>query len=145
MTSKGTAILDSSTLVALLKIDDADHQKAINLMKQMSLLQSLSVFLPSEVMAETLNIIGKKSGNQACQAAGSTIMKAHQNQALTIIYGSSSVISRALLLTKTVIGGASFIDCLVMSYAEENNTKFILGFDAAFKKNGYRLPGKLAK
>lgn len=35
----------------------------------------------------------------------------------------------------------SFTDCIVMACADAWETRDIFGFDAVFRKNGYRLPG----
>ena len=35
----------------------------------------------------------------------------------------------------------SFTDCLVMVFADKYKTEEVFGFDEAFGKNGYKLPG----
>jgi hypothetical protein len=39
----------------------------------------------------------------------------------------------------------SFVDCLVMAYANLYDTREIFGFDAVFVQNGYHLPSKAEK
>jgi predicted nucleic acid-binding protein len=51
------------------------------------------------------------------------------------------ILDVALDLLLTAKGQSpSFVDCLVMVYADVCKTTEIFGFDETFAKNGYRLP-----
>jgi len=139
-TQNKTIIVDSSALVALLKRDDADHEKAVIIMDGPVVQQRLRVVLPSEVLAETLNILGKKLGNRAETAAGRVLLNRIVSGDLLLASSSPKIIRTALELRATYTGNPSFIDCLVMAYTEEYQTKLIYGFDETFHKNGYQLP-----
>lgn len=133
-------IADSSALVALLKLDDADHEKALQLMEGKLATPSYKLHIPFEVLAETLNILGKKLGKQAVARAGQEILSRHQRHDLQLTVSAPAIVGRAVDLQAAATGNPSFIDCLVMAHADEQQTPYILGFDAAFRKNGYRLP-----
>lgn len=133
-------IVDSSALVALLKVDDIDNGKALGLQLDMEAAE-YSVLIPMEVLAETLNVIGKKFGRDEAVAAGHTILEEDRNGRMTLVGSEVVAIELALDLQSTASGGPSFVDCLVMAHATQQQTPYIFGFDLTFKKNGYRLSG----
>lgn len=141
--SRPSVIVDSSSLVALLKLDDLDHARAIKIMDGTIASQELSVLVPWEILAETLNIIGKKQGKQASVIAGQALMERESAADIKLARTNIATLRRALDLQITATGSPSFIDCLVMAHANQQQTSFIFGFDAAFQKNGYSLPGNL--
>ncbi len=137
---KPIVIVDSSALVALLKIDDADHAMAINIMDKIIFVQGFRVLLPVEVLAETLNIIGKKEGKLAAVTAGRTLLDRETRGEVLFAPSVSSILASALDIQETASGGPGFVDCLVMAHADQQQTSYVFGFDTTFKKNGYRLP-----
>ena len=139
-TQNKTIIVDSSALVSLLKRDDVDHEKAVIIIDGSIARQQLRVILPSEVLAETLNILGKKLGNRAEVVAGRALLNRIDNSELLLTSSNPNLVRTALELRATYTGNPSFIDCLVMSYAEEYQTNLVFGFDETFRKNGYQLP-----
>lgn len=130
---------DSSALVALLTENDADHMKAVAISRSL-VAQSRSVILPSEVLAESLTIIGKKYGLPAAVARGTYLARQMQDGALLIPQVHVDTLHNALAKLVTQPQSVSYIDCLVMAYADRYQTREIFGFDAAFARNGYRLP-----
>lgn len=137
-----SVVLDSSALVALLKLDDADHAVATDMMDRVIFSRGLPALLPLEVLAETLNILGKKQGKQAAIAGGRVLLEYENSGELSFIKSSNSTLAQALDLQTIATGGPSFVDCLVMAHASQRQTPYIFGFDAVFKRNGYRLPDK---
>lgn len=120
--------------------EDADFNKAANI-DAVVVQENQTVLLPFEVLAETLNIIGKKFGKAAAVTAGHALLARDANGDIGLIPSEVSTIERALELQITASGGPSYIDCLVMAHACEQQTTYIFGFDATFQKNGYKLPG----
>lgn len=135
---------DSSALVALLTENDADHEKAVAISRNL-VQESRPVLLPSEVLAESLNIIGKKYGLKAAVERGRYLVGRVKEGALLVPHGGDAVVQGALDKLAVQPQSVSYIDCLVMAYADHYQTKEIFGFDAAFRKNGYRLPVTLAE
>ena len=131
-------ILDSSALVALMSEDDADHDKAARIAAALQR-DGRFLLIPPAVLAETLNILGKRFGRAFAHARGAQIIA---DPALHIPELTGDVIAPALALWKTQGGGVSYTDCLVMATADYLQTKEVFGFDAAFAKNGYHLPGE---
>ena len=141
MATSKTAVLDSSALVALVREDDADYSRAAKL-DDFIIKYNWDVLLPYEVLAETLNLLGKKFGRQVAAAAGQAILERVATEELTLIPSDTVIIRKTCELQLLASGGPSFIDCLVMAQADTMHTPFIFGFDAAFRKNGYHLPDK---
>ena len=56
-------VIDSSALVSLTSADDRNHSKAENISND-CMEKRKTVILPSGVLSETLNIVGKKFGRK---------------------------------------------------------------------------------
>lgn len=134
-----SVIVDSSALVAILKSDDADHEKALQVDTR-NTANDLYVLLPYEIVAETLNIIGKKVNRASAVEAGRTILLWQASGDVILLASDPQTLSLAIELQATAIGGPSYIDCLVMAHADKQRTPYVFGFDAAFSKNGYQCP-----
>ncbi len=134
-------ILDSSAVVALLNEQDASHTVALNV-RDSSLGVEDESLLPYEVLAETLNVLGRKLGREYTVLAANTLVKMHEDGEIRLVDPAPHVINRAAELQRSATGSPSFVDCLVMAYADEYGTLYIFGFDLTFKKNGYLLPGE---
>jgi predicted nucleic acid-binding protein len=130
------AIVDSSALVALLIENDADHDKAVAIGQTLREAASL-ILMPSEVIAETLNLLGKMQGRTFAFAAGQQLLNDPDIHLLT---ASSDRMRAALTSWQKQGSGVSYTDCLVMAAADEAETTIVYGFDGVFAKNGYRLP-----
>ncbi len=131
-------IIDSSALVALTYPEDADHKIAVNLSGAMRETQAIGL-IPPIIFAETLNILGKKFGREIALAAGKRIFA---DPGLQVAEVPSTILLAALTRWTDQGGGVSYTDSYVMACADHYRTKDILGFDAAFAKNGYRLPAR---
>ncbi len=138
--AKTEAILDSSVVVAVLKIDDADHHKAVALLDKSTVDKKIHLLLPAEVLAESLNVIGKKLGKQQAYNAGNVLTQQISLGKIQLITSSVQLTMQALSIQIVATGNPSFIDALVMAYAESRKTSLILGFDSCFHKNGFSLP-----
>jgi predicted nucleic acid-binding protein len=132
-------IFDSSGLVSLVKSDDQLHDKAVRVAEKLSA-EGWRLLLPYEVLAESLNTIGKLVDRRSAIVVGDALMEQYGAQELIFIQSEPHLITNALQCLESATGAPSFVDCLVMACADEHKTKFIFGFDMAFKKNGYFLP-----
>lgn len=104
---------------------------------------------PLKVLAETLNRIGNNIGRQQAFLAGKALLARHTTRDILLVQSDIDIIDAGLELLKTVRvpqdKRVSFVDCLVMAYANLYDTREIFGFDAVFVQNGYHLPGKTEK
>ena len=133
-------ILDSSALIAQINLADSLHEKAQAINTVLSQTER-QVILPYEVFAEAMNIFGKKVGRIEAARAGKAILARHATGSLVIATSSAPILDAALELLQTAKGQSpSFVDCLVMVYADVHKTTEVFGFDETFAKNGYQLP-----
>jgi predicted nucleic acid-binding protein len=93
--------------------------------------------LPTEVLVESLNVIGKKVGTRVAVSIGERIL---ESKALILVSATEETLNRALVKLSRMPNSVSYIDCLVMALADAYDTRAIFGFDEAFRKNGYQLP-----
>jgi predicted nucleic acid-binding protein len=129
-------ILDSSALVALLHESDALHAKSVEVATSLTGRQ-INFILPSEVFAETINIMGKKFGNATAIRHGQALL---DDKRYFIQASRDDILTKAMANLKNQKSSTSFIDCLVMEWADYYSTKVVFGFDAVFEASGYRLP-----
>ena len=139
---KPPVVVDSSALVAMLKLDDMDNTLATEIMDGIIAPQGLTALLPFEVLAESLNIIGKKLGKRAAVKSGQALVERESVGDIRFVSTNSKTIKLALDLQTVAKGDPSFIDCLVMAHADQHQSEYVFGFDATFRKNGYKLPSK---
>jgi predicted nucleic acid-binding protein len=129
-------IADSSALVSLISLTDANHEPAASISEALQQTKA-SVLLPADVFSETVNILGKRLGKPVALHAGHLFLDA----GLFVIEEATAELRRsALAKLAEQNASVSYIDCVVMAYADHFSTKAIFGFDACFGKNGYQLP-----
>ncbi len=134
-------IIDSSALVSLIVKADSNHKKATQISQEIIEIQN-ELILPYEVFAETINVIGKKSGKKEAIEAVNYCIEYHEKEVITFSATNSELIIRGSEKFSDLKKSVSFTDCLVMAFADEFDTKVIFGFDKVFAQNGYTLPGK---
>ena len=127
-----TIIADTSGLISLVSKDDSNYKEAIEIGKSLSV--EGRIYIPTEIFAETMNVLGRKlNHNSAIKAA----RKIERSPFFLIVDTTHELRRSALKQFKKVFESVSFTDCLVMAYADFYHTKEIFGFDEAFRKNGY--------
>lgn len=134
-------IVDSSALVSLITDTDSNYQKAVLISGEVLKNQN-ELILPYEIFAETINVIGKKSGRITAIEAVNYCIKYHRKGVIIFSASSPDLLIRAAEKFTKLKNSVSFTDCLVMAFADEFDTKEIFGFDQVFSKSGYVLPGK---
>jgi predicted nucleic acid-binding protein len=134
-------ILDSSAVISLINEQDADHVRAVAV-RDTAFVFDDQQLLPYEVLAETLNVLGRKLGRSYAASAARVLLGMHEDGEIRLIEPAAHIIRHAAEIQPTANGSPSFVDCLVMTYADEYSTPYIFGFDATFRKNGYLLPGE---
>jgi predicted nucleic acid-binding protein len=139
MAKRDVAIVDSSALISLVNVVDELHGGATEIDEYLTN-GGWSVLVPTEVFAETLNVIGKKIGRHEAVLVGRVMIDRYAAHDFDFIHAEPSTYREALALQGHGRGGPSFVDCLVMALASAYGTKYIFGFDKTFKRNGYRLP-----
>ncbi len=132
-------IFDSSALVSLVKSDDQLHEQAQKVANELAN-SEYELLLPAEVLAESLNVLGRFVSRQVAHDIGQELLQQHAAGELRIVQAESAAQEAALAKLLAAPGQPSYVDCLVMALADQYKTPYVFGFDACFRKNGYRLP-----
>ena len=144
MKTPSPVIADSSALVSLASVTDQNHSKAV-LYSQSLVKTNRPLIIPSEVIAETINTIGRKISHQMAMAVGNELLG---SSAYLIVDSNNDIRMNAFekfnkqkgpLEPRLKPAKASFTDCVVMTVADYYETKDIFGFDKIFSKNGYNV------
>jgi predicted nucleic acid-binding protein len=99
-------------------------------------------FVPGELFAETLNLIGKKFSRGLTIDTGRLLLA---ESSFVIGTTPEDRHAQALELFASTTAGVSYTDCLVMATADEYHTPYVFGFDDIFLKRGYVVPGGYRK
>lgn len=135
METKNNAIIaDASALVSLVDLDDMNHARAIEEAQKLDAVNR-PIIVPSEALAETVNILGKKFGHGLALEAAQSFL--HPDSQYLVIPTEMSHVLAALSHFSEVKGSVSFTDTIVMAVADEYHTKDIFGFDKQFADAGY--------
>jgi predicted nucleic acid-binding protein len=111
-------IADTSALVSLVTKTDHNHVPAMKAAAELREDQR-PIILPSDVLVETVNILGKRSSYE------------------TALVETTSHVEAALAKFKEQPEAVSLTDCIVMALADHYSTKDIFGFDKQFEDAGY--------
>lgn len=133
MRKSNPIVTDSSALVSLISQTDSNHKKAVASAIKFKNTKR-AILIPSEVFAETINILGKKFGHSAAVASANELLHSQEYKIANTLENTRLI---AFEKFQQQPQSVSFTDCLVMAFADEYETKEIFGFDAAFRKNGY--------
>jgi len=120
--------------VSLATVTDQNHlpatQAATSLREA-----SRPIILPADILVETVNVLGKKSGHETALRAAAGLL--HPGSQFILIETRPYLIA-ALEKFKKQPQAVSFTDCIVMTVADDYGTKEIFGFDKQFEDAGYR-------
>jgi predicted nucleic acid-binding protein len=129
-------IADSSALISLVVTTDINNIKARSIVTTVSKTEH-AIIIPSEVFAETINLLGKKFTHTQAIEVASLILNAN----MFIITPTTAVMRQNAIKEFGVMPkGVSYTDCLVMAVADLYRTTSIFGFEDIFRKSGYQLP-----
>jgi predicted nucleic acid-binding protein len=135
METKSNAIIaDASALVSLVDLSDTNHQRAVAEAHKLDAVNR-PIIVPSEALAETINILGKKFGHALAVEAAQSFL--HPDSQYLVIPTELPQLHAALVLFAGLKGSVSFTDTIVMAVVDEYHTKDIFGFDKQFEEAGY--------
>lgn len=130
-------VADSSGLVSLISKTDKNQRIALKVIHSLIKVKGL-ILIPTEVFAETLNVLGKKIDKETAIEANNIIKT---SKVFFIGESAPAIRAKAIEKLKRQLSSVSFTDCLVMAFADEQKTKDIFGFDEVFHRNGYTRLG----
>lgn len=126
-------IADTSGLVSLATDTDQNHEPAT---KVAATLREASrpIILPADVLVETVNVLGKKSGHKTALKAAAELLRPGSQ---FILIETRPYLITALNKFEKQSQAVSLTDCIVMTVADDYGTKEIFGFDKQFEEAGY--------
>lgn len=130
------AVADSDSLIALLSVDDVNHNKAINLLEKL-INQGYRIIYPATVIVETTTTFQIKFSNPRLSAE---IVKMTTHAQLPVETVDQQVIDKALSLFNA--DGSkknTLFDAVVAATAQIMNTKIIFSFDKWYKTKGFKI------
>jgi predicted nucleic acid-binding protein len=134
-------ITDASGIISMVVETDTNHAAA-KAFAEHHRNTGAAFFVPGELLAETLNLIGKKFSRGLAIDTGKLLL-AEPSFVIGTTHGDRH--AQALELFKSTPAGVSYTDCLVMVTADEHKTPYVFGFDDIFRKRGYTVPGSRSK
>lgn len=132
-TNEQPIIADSSALASLAIDADHNHKPAIRAALKLRELNR-PIILPSDVLVETVNILGKRSSHETAIKAADRLLRAG-NQ--FVLVETTLHLKAALEKFKKESAATSLTDCIVMAAADYYGTADIFGFDKQFEDAGY--------
>jgi len=126
-------IADTSALVSLATETDQNHERATSAAARLRETQR-PIILPADVLVETVNILGKKSGHETALKAADQLLRPGSQ---FILVETTAYIETALQKFSDQSPAVSLTDCIVMALADHYDTRDIFGFDKQFEDAGY--------
>jgi predicted nucleic acid-binding protein len=126
-------IADTSALVSLAVKTDHNHAPAVAAAEALDQ-ANRPILLPIDVLSETINLLGKKSGKETARNAGIRLLS---DDSQFLLIDTASYAYDAFEKFGKLPPSVSFIDCMVMAVADAYCTKDVFGFDKQFADAGY--------
>jgi predicted nucleic acid-binding protein len=126
-------IADTSALVSLATETDHNHQVAVEAATRLRN-ASRPIILPLDVLVETVNVLGKRSGHETALKAAEKLLRPGRQ---FVLIETRPYLIAALEKFKNQAEGVSLTDCMVMTVADDYGTKEIFGFGKQFADAGY--------
>lgn len=134
--SKYTILIDADAFVALVKIDDANHQRAEDIYVALEDM-SVEFYMTGYVFAEAVTVISQRISHEAAVQFIDTIKSSEssiQKLSDTREYENAAI----TLFKQQTSKNVSFVDCVNMAFLQAGGLEYIFSFDGAYKRNGFK-------
>jgi predicted nucleic acid-binding protein len=134
-------LIDADAFIALVKEDDTNHARAVELLERLEPLP-ITFVTTNYVFSEVITVISQRVGHtEAVQFADS--LKSPQSH-IQIRQIETTLDDKALhLFREQSSKNTSFVDCSNMALLEYYDVQYIFSFDAVYKSNGYLTADRL--
>jgi predicted nucleic acid-binding protein len=95
-----------------------------------------TIFVPGEVLPETVNMLGKKFSRALAIDTGRLLIT---SAPFLVTHTDLDTHVSALSLFEQSTGSVSYTDCLVMATANKYVTRHVFGFDDIFQQSGFTV------
>lgn len=133
-------LLDTDSLVALVKEDDSNHRRAVRIYKKLKG-KKAGFFLSPFTVAETATVLSYKLSHQRAKE----FLKKMRTTDLPVLELEKNIHLADKWFLKQEKKGTSYFDCYNMALLERHK-KTVLGifsFDSIYPRNGFKLAGGL--
>lgn len=134
-------LVDADAFIAMVKDDDANHQKAARLFSQLED-NNISFVTTNYVFSEAVTVISQRTSHQT--AINFINNMKSSDSIFSIIRMTQEIEDMAIeIFKKQTSKNVSFVDCTNMALIKHDNLDAIFSFDEIYKKNGFRLASSL--
>ncbi len=136
--SNQNILVDADGFVAIVKEDDANHEKARQYYSRIDTLP-VNLITTNYVIAEAITVISQRVSHEVAVDFIATVTA--EPSPITILdIDNTFVRKKAIPLFKSQKSkNVSFVDCINMAVLREHDCLCIFSFDAAYKTNGFML------
>lgn len=129
-------LLDTDSLVALVREDDSNHVKAVRIYQKLRT-EKTSFFLSPFTTAETATVLSYKLSHQR---AKEFLKEMRENDLPVLALEENSELADKWFLKQNK-KGTSYFDCYNMALLDRYKRQFdaIFSFDSIYRKNGFML------
>jgi predicted nucleic acid-binding protein len=133
---KQKVFVDADAFVAIAREDDANNEKALSLLSDLS--EKPVQFVTSNfVFSESITVISQRLSHQAALAFIDKIKSSHPQ--FLVHYVDEQIEDMAITVFREQTSkNVSFVDCTNMALVRKHEINYIFSFDAVYRKNGFR-------
>ncbi len=130
-------LVDADAFIAMVKDDDANHQKAARLFSQLEN-NNISFITTNYVFSEAVTVISQRTNHQT--AINFIDNMKSSDSIFSIIRITQEIEDMAIeIFKKQTSKNVSLVDCTNMAVMKHDNFDAIFSFDGIYRKNGFRM------
>lgn len=131
-----SVLLDSDALIALSKVDDSNHKKALVI--QRSLPSNLSLYVSNLVLSEVVTVLSQRVGHKEAISFIDAFEKTKNK--VNIVWIDKKIHTKAIeIFRKQSSKNISFVDCANIAICQIFEIKEIFSFDHHYLTNKVKL------
>ena len=125
--------IDSDAFIALLKLDDSNHNKALEILAKLDQ-NSVLLYTSTYVFAETVTVLSQRLGRKYAEEFIGMVKG--QSSAITFLWPDEQIQEKAIeLFLQQKSKNVSFVDCINMTLIKERFIDMVFSFDKIYGKN----------
>lgn len=128
-------LVDADALVALVKTDDSNHPKAVNISKQFQQM-SVDFQISPFTIPEAVTVVSYKIGQKEAREA---LNKFRSKEFFEYDFDEELEEKVDKVFKQQSKKGTSYFDCVNLTILEEFELDGIFSFDSVYPENGYNL------
>ena len=141
--SEVTIFVDADAFVALARADDANHEHALFVLRQLSQ-QPVKLFTSNYVFAESVTVISQRVSHDAALSYINEI-KSPQSS-VTVHWITEALEEQALrIFAEQTSKNVSLVDCTNMVLVAHYKIDYIFSFDSVYQRSGYHMVQELVE